>query len=53
MSMGLMLQPDAADMPELLDALKRSAEVLRGAELMRSEERRVGKVGRSRWSPDH
>ncbi len=31
--MGLTLQPDAADMPELLDALKRSAEVLRGAEI--------------------
>src|SRR5256885_14185442 len=37
----------------LLAAASGEAPVLERARLHRSEERRVGKEGRSRWSPDH
>ena len=40
--------PDAAD-PEREAMLSESV----GLAMLRSEERRVGKEGRSRWSPDH
>ena len=39
------------------DTAKRAAELMKPIEkqimMCRSEERRVGKEGRSRWSPDH
>ena len=53
------IQPYEDDQREYLEIallqvnLKQTGRVKRLAEIVRSEERRVGKEGRSRWSPYH
>ena len=43
--------PETAD--EAHEIVKATAETTPNTQVPRSEERRVGKEGRSRWSPDH
>src|SRR3712207_6213870 len=49
--------PAGTDLPKIYDVLSdarvEAAPVVEGDRLVRSEERRVGKEGRSRWSPYH
>ena len=50
---GMIAQYIAIDYPELLDKLVLAVTVSRQNATVRSEERRVGKECRSRWSPYH